>query len=170
MGGSCEWRLGKSREVGEVNWMFRNRYEVEQFLLKEFSEFNSSDVQAAFDWAFFEGNYEPSEAKKFWEPRLNAQRKARLSKSDAETLELEEIWLRSNPKTGGSDPADAILGDWVRMGFEDLGAKVSFGISADQTGQPSTRFGRVVEAALDWRRSSANWRRVAERARRLPRI
>lgn len=145
-------------------WKFSTRSEVESFLLEEFHEFAAEDVLSAFSWAFFEGNYELTEPKSSWEPRLRAMSKKKLSSSQVEDLQLRFLWHRMNPKTGGSEPADAALADWVRLAFEELEADVTFGISGIRNGSPSTRFGRVVEAVLDWRRSAANWRRVAQRA------
>jgi hypothetical protein len=81
-----------------------------------------------------------------------------------EDATLHEIWHKNFPKTGGSDPADHIIADWVKLGFEDLGEKVTYGIRSDsgKGGEPSGRFGRVVQEALAWRKSMANWRRVVE--------
>ena len=133
--------------------------DVERFLSAEFPELPFEQVMDAFDWAFFGGQYEPTDTKKVWAKRIKILR--RDSGTD-ETAELEEIWHRNNPKTGGADPADYMVADWVKMAFEELGARISFGISAEFAGAPSTRFGRVVQAAFAYRNLSTNWRRPAQ--------
>ncbi|TNF12796.1 MAG: hypothetical protein EP320_11055 [Rhodobacteraceae bacterium] len=154
-----------------MRWIFKTREQVESFLVEEFPEFPPQQVLSAFEWAFFEGSYETTDSKTVWAKRLTELRNSarRSSPDEASDLfaqaELEEIWHANYPKTGGRDPADYILADWVKMAFEDLGATISFGISADPRNdgvEPSTRFGRVVRAVLDWRRSHANWRRPAQ--------
>lgn len=82
--------------------------------------------------------------------------------------ELESAWHRCNPKTGGTDPMDHIVGDLVRLAFEDLNLPITFGKNPINGG-PSTRFGRVIEHALLHNGSEAHWFRIAERARKAPR-
>lgn len=162
---------------------FESREEVEEFLVGEFPDKNPARVVSVFEWAFFDGRYEATEGKKTW-TRKHAETLRRATsmekaaqkgknRGDAKALEkaaadlrgdieLERIWHKNFPKTGGADPADYALADWVRMGFEDLDEPITFGISAVETGEPSTKFGRVVKAALNWRKSAANWRRPTE--------
>ncbi|WP_336042573.1 hypothetical protein [Pseudooceanicola nanhaiensis] len=154
-----------------ARWRFANRSEVETFLVREFPEFDPVEVLSAFSWAFFEGSYQPTDSKKVWAKEVAALRRIeRLKRENGEEpdddADLIEIWHKSMPMTGGRDPADYVLADWVKMGFEDLGCPITYGVSSTSgvSNAPSTRFGRVVEAALDYRRSAANWRRPAEAA------
>ncbi len=177
-------------EHGPLRRLHNTREKVENYLVGEFSDHPEEKVLEAFAWAFFDGDYQVHQTKKQWSgPVREMERIAnRLERGEAidrlpprlerfaqetpdETAsalrlraELERIYHRGSPKTGGKEPADHALGIWVKMGFEDLGASIGIGISGTDPKEPSTRFGRVVRAALSWRKSSANWRRVAEAA------
>lgn len=143
----------------------RKRSDVEKYLSEEFPDHPPAKVLAAFSHAFFDGQYKPTDGKKVWKAQHGKRRKeAPMSERQKveQRIKLEEIWHQNYPKTGGSDPADYILADWVKMGFEELEEPITFGISSTHPPEPSTPFGRVVAAALRWRNSSADWRRVAQ--------
>lgn len=171
-----------------MKYQFKSRAEVERFLREEFPDQSPEVVAAAFEWAFFGGSYRPQETKSYARKRLRLLRRraSELQKSGEAPDELrdsygssvpevvanhmqvearlEEIWHTNYPKTGGTDPADHAIADWVKMGFEDLGLPITFGVSGHSPYGPSTSFGRIVKAALNWRRSPADWRRLAQSA------
>ncbi len=140
----------------------RTRKDVEAFLVAEFPEKDPKTVLEAFHWAFFGGEYQPFDTKRVWKKEVSTLRQHEKSLE----ADMSEVWHQCLPKTGGTDPADHIVADWVKMGFEDLGEKITFGVRADpgHEGEPSGSFGRVVREALCYRGSLANWRRVAEAA------
>ncbi|AZQ69499.1 hypothetical protein EF888_21510 [Silicimonas algicola] len=129
--------------------------------MSEFKDHPAEDVLNAFSWAFFDGNYEPTDSKKVWARKLMADQK---DSGESEDILLARVWHTCFPKTGGRDPADYFLADWVRMGFEELSVPVTYALSGLEPGQPSTKFGKVVQAAFAYRRVAADWRRPTERA------
>ena len=131
--------------------------EVLRFLCRQFPETPEADICKAFAWVFEKGRFGTEEDAN--------QRAQSLASLDPEVREQHEIWYRNNSRTGGRNVVAHLLADAVALGFEDLGFEIKFGVVSNGRG-PSTAFGKVVEEALDFHGSNADWRRPTEATRK----
>lgn len=76
---------------------------------------------------------------------------------------VSELWYKRNPMSGGREPEAYALAGAIEELFSELGENVTVG--ADDDGEPTGRFGKVVQHAINHHRLQAHWRRAAEAAK-----
>ena len=123
-----------------------------EFLRGIFPKKTPEELNSAFAWVYERGRFGEEQSAKARENEL-----AGLTGLDRD---LVEIWFRGNPRPGGRQVVARLIADAVCLAFEDLGEPVTWGTWPDSN-RPSTAFGMVVEDALDFHGSKADWRGVA---------
>ena len=76
--------------------------------------------------------------------------------------DLGVVYHRHRAETGGRDHRAIDLADLVHMAMTDLEKSPTYGLKSDESGEPSTAFGRIVQIVLDHHGIDVNWRAPAK--------